>query len=100
MRLLPEGKDGGHLYMRNARRLANGNYLVAHYGAPGGQGVRCRRQSGVEIAAPGGPHSAVRLPNGNTLIACGDWQAGRGVRSGHGRQTVWKSAATSCLASA
>ena len=32
IRLLPEGKDGGHAYMRNARRLANGNYLVAHYG--------------------------------------------------------------------
>ena len=32
IRLLPEGKDGGHLYMRNARRLANGHYLVAHYG--------------------------------------------------------------------
>ena len=32
IRLLPAGKDGGHLYMRNARQLANGNYLVAHYG--------------------------------------------------------------------
>ena len=70
--LLPEGKDGGHAFMRNARRLENGHYLVAHYG-PGvvreydaaGQQVR-------EIDAPGGPHSAIRLPNGNTLIACGD----------------------------
>ena len=33
IRLLPEGKDGGHVYMRNARQLANGNYLVTHYGA-------------------------------------------------------------------
>ena len=32
IRLLPDGKDGGHLYMRNARRLANGHYLVTHYG--------------------------------------------------------------------
>ena len=32
VRLLPEGKSGGHAYMRNARRLDNGNYLVAHYG--------------------------------------------------------------------
>ena len=32
IRLLPAGKDGGHVYMRNARQLANGNYLVAHYG--------------------------------------------------------------------
>ena len=72
VKLLPEGKDGGHLYMRNARKLSNGNYLVAHYGEevvreydPEGKTVR-------EIPAPGGPHSAIRLPNGNTLIACGD----------------------------
>ncbi|NUQ64527.1 MAG: hypothetical protein HUU20_18840 [Pirellulales bacterium] len=72
LRLLPEGKDGGHAFMRNARRLENSHYLVAHYGAqvvreyaPDGKVVR-------EIAAPGGPHSVVRLANGNTLIACGD----------------------------
>ena len=72
VRLLPAGKDGGHLYMRNARRLDNGNYLVAHYGAdivreydPEGKIVR-------EIPAPGGPHSVVRLPQGNTLVACAD----------------------------
>ena len=44
IRLLPEGKDGGHLYMRNARRLPNGHYLVAHYGQQVGQGVRRRGQ--------------------------------------------------------
>lgn len=72
LRLLPEGKDGGHAYLRNARRLENGNYLATHYGLqavreydPLGKVVR-------EIPAPGGPHSAMRLPNGNTLIACGD----------------------------
>lgn len=72
LRLLPEGTDGGHVYMRNARKLANGNYLVAHSGeevvreyAPDGAVVK-------EWAAPGGPHSAIRLPNGNTLITCGD----------------------------
>ena len=72
VRLLPEGQDGGHAYMRNARRLANGNYLVAHYGAgvvreydPAGKPVW-------EVAAPGGPHSVVRLPDGNTLIASAD----------------------------
>jgi len=72
IRLLPAGKDGGHLYMRNARQLANGNYLVAHYGEQvvreyDSQGGKVR-----EIPAPGGPHSVIRLPNGNTLIACGD----------------------------
>jgi len=77
--LLPEGKDGGHLFMRNARRLANGHYLVAHYGDeavrefdPAGKMIR-------EIPAAGGPHSAVRLPDGNTLIACGDRPGGSRV---------------------
>jgi hypothetical protein len=72
LRLLPEGKSGGHSYMRNARRLANGHALVAHYGAGV---VREYDRDGAlirEIQAPGGPHSVARLPNGNTLIACGD----------------------------
>jgi len=79
VRLLPAGKDGGHLYMRNARVLANGNYLVAHYGEQvvreyDSQGGKVR-----EIPAPGGPHSVIRLPNGNTLIACGDMPGSRHV---------------------
>lgn len=72
VKLLPDGKDGGHAYIRNARKLGNGNYLVTHYAlqkvveySPNGDVVR-------EIPAPGGPHSACRLANGNTLIACGD----------------------------
>jgi hypothetical protein len=72
VRLLSEGQDGGSAYMRNARRLANGNYLVAHYGD---QVVREYDPTGKlvwQVAAPGGPHSAVRLPNGNTLIASAD----------------------------
>ena len=72
IRLLPEGQDGGSAYMRNARRLANGNYLVAHYGL---QLVREYDSEGKvvwQVAAPGGPHSAVRLPDGNTLIASAD----------------------------
>jgi hypothetical protein len=79
IKLLPEGKDGGHSYMRNARRLPNGNYLVTHYGEqvvreydPSGKVVRI-------IPAAGGPHSVVRLPNGNTLITCGDQKGGSRV---------------------
>lgn len=74
IRLLPEGTNGGHLYMRNARRLADGHYLVAHYG---GQVVREYDAQGKiarEFAAPGGPHSAVRLPDGHTLISTADRQ--------------------------
>lgn len=70
--LLPADKPGGHAYIRNARALKNGNYLVAHYGgkhvteyAPDGKPVWT-------FKTPGGPHSVTRLANGNTLIACGD----------------------------
>lgn len=76
IRLLPEGKDGGHLYMRNARRLENGHYLIAHYGE---QVVREYDGEGKVVAsipAAGGPHSAVRLPNGHTVISCGDMPGG------------------------
>jgi hypothetical protein len=72
LRLLPEGKDGGHLYMRNARRLPDGHYLVAHYGQQMVKEYDAEGRAVMEIHAPGGPHTAVRLPNGNTLIACGD----------------------------
>jgi hypothetical protein len=72
VRLLPEGTEGGSAYMRNARRLADGHYLVAHYGL---QVVREYDADGKvvwQVAAPGGPHSVVRLPDGNTLIASAD----------------------------
>jgi hypothetical protein len=61
-----------HLHFRIARKLANGNYLVACTGehvvrelGPGGQVVRT-------ISVPGDPFIGLRLPNGNTLIGCGD----------------------------
>ena len=70
--LLPVRSDGGHGYMRNARKLKNGNYLVAHYGLDKvteydsiGKVIR-------EIPIKGGPHSMIRFDNGNTLIACTD----------------------------
>jgi len=72
VRLLPPGADGGGTFMRNARRLPDGHYLVAHYGL---DVVREYDASGAlvrTIPAPGGPHTAIRLPNGNTLVACAD----------------------------
>lgn len=92
IRLLPEGTDGGHLYMRNARRLANGHTLVAHYGDQvvreyDGDGRKVR-----EIPAASGPHSVVRLPNGHTLIACGDVvkDGGHVFEVDAGGRTVWE----------
>ena len=91
VKLLPEGKDGGHLFMRNARKLSNGNYLVTHYGE---EVVREYDSSGkvlAEIPSPGGPHSAIRLPNGNTLIACGDLKKCAMVfEVDKAGKTVWK----------
>lgn len=80
LRLLPEGKDGGHAYIRNARRLSNGNYLVCHYGE---QVVREYDPQGkivTSIPAPGGVHSAIRLSNGNTLVASCDMKSESGPR--------------------
>jgi hypothetical protein len=92
LRLLPVGKNGGHGFMRNARRLANGNYLVCHYGE---QVVREYGPDGrviTTIAAPGGPHSVARLPNGNTLIACGDQKSETGpqvIETDPSGKVVW-----------
>ena len=91
LRLLPEGVDGGHAYIRNARKLDNGNYLVGHYGD---EVVREYDSDGkvvMEIPAPGGPHSVARLPNGNTLIACGDLQKAAMIFEVDTKgETVWK----------
>jgi hypothetical protein len=91
IRLLPAGKDGGHLFMRNARQLANGNYLVTHYGEQVVREYDSQGRKVREIPAPGGPHSAIRLPNGNTLIACGDLEGKQHVfEVDQEGKTVWE----------
>jgi len=91
VRLLPEGKDGGHTYMRNARVLDNGHFLVAHNGE---QVVREYDATGKpvwEVAAKGGPHSVIRLKNGNTVVSCGDQPGGSRVFEADPKgQTVWQ----------
>jgi hypothetical protein len=79
LRLLPEGKDGGHVYMRNARRLENGHYLVTHYGEQVVREYDAEGKVVLSIPATGGPHSAARLPNGNTVVTCGDMPGGSRV---------------------
>lgn len=70
--LLKANEKASDSYMRNARRLDNGNYLVAHYGEKRvceyDTTGKCIWQKDV----PGGPHSVIRIPNGNTLIAVTD----------------------------
>jgi len=89
--LLPKGTNGGHAFMRNARALENGNYLVAHYGL----GVVCEYDAVGKmvrkIPAAGGPHSTVRLPNDNTLISCADGVGGSRVfEVDTNNQNVWQ----------
>jgi outer membrane protein assembly factor BamB len=72
IRLLPKGQKGNSHFMRNARKLSNGHYLVAHYGLGVVKEYDANGQVVWQCPAPGGPHSAIRLPNGNTMIACAD----------------------------
>jgi hypothetical protein len=91
VRLLPEGKDGGHLFMRNARRLDNGHYLVAHYGEQVVREYDAEGKAVLSIPAAGGPHSVIRLPNGHTLVACGDQPGGSRIfEAGPDGKTVWE----------
>ena len=79
IKLLPDGTDGGHFYMRNARKLNNGHYLVAHYGLDKVCEYDSIGKKIMEIPIKGGPHSVIRLPGGNTLIACSDHNGDPGV---------------------
>jgi len=72
IKLLLDSVDGGHSYMRNARKLKNGNYLVAHYGLDKVCEYDSSGKKVMEIPVTGGPHSVIRLPQGNTLISCSD----------------------------
>ncbi|MGE5449399.1 MAG: YncE family protein [Bacteroidales bacterium] len=72
IRLIPDSVDAGYAYMRNARKLSNGHYLVAHYGLDLVREYNKKGKVVMEIPVKGGPHSVVRLPNGNTLVACSD----------------------------
>jgi hypothetical protein len=77
--------------MRNARKLANGNYLVAHYGLKVMREYDSAGKLIREIPAAGGPHSVVRLPNGNTLISCADGPGGARVfEVDAAGKTVWQ----------
>jgi hypothetical protein len=91
VKLLADGVDGGHGYMRNARCLPNGHYLVAHYDAQVVKEYDAQGRVVREIPAAGRPHGVCRLPNGNTLISCGDAKGGARVFEVDPQgQTVWQ----------
>lgn len=90
--ILPEGvSDGTFAFMRNARKLDNGHYLVAHYGD---ECVKEYDQAGKvvwQVQIPGGPHSVIRLPDGHTLVAVADkTQNPRIVELDKQGKTVWE----------
>ena len=71
--IFPAGvTDGGYAFMRNARKLENGNYLVAHYEAEKVTEYDKKGKVVQSFDIPGGPHSVARLPNGNTMISVAD----------------------------
>lgn len=90
--ILPQGvSDAGFGFMRNARKLDNGNFLVAHYAD---EIVKEYDKNGKvvwSLNVPGGPHSAVRLPNGHTLISVADKnQNPRIIEATKEGKTIWE----------
>ena len=67
---LDETPDDG--YIRNARVLADGHYLVAHYSGRRVIEYDRRGRNVWEVSVPGGAHSVARMPNGHTLVAMTD----------------------------
>ena len=71
--ILPKGvTNAGYTFMRNARRLDNGNYLVAHYKDQCVKEYNPKGKVVWQADTPGGAHSIIRLPNGHTLVAVAD----------------------------
>jgi hypothetical protein len=87
----PDAKYAGHAYIRNARKLANGNYLVCFYSQEVVRELDPKGNVVAEIPAVSGPHSAARLANGNTIVACGDYKKAPTVfEVDKAGKTVWQ----------
>lgn len=65
-----ETPDDG--FIRNARRLDNGHYLVAHYSGRKVVEYSSAGRTVWEADVPGGAHSVARLKNGHTLVSAAD----------------------------
>ncbi|MBQ9661017.1 MAG: glycoside hydrolase family 88 protein [Bacteroidales bacterium] len=71
--ILPRGvRDGGMAFMRNARKLSGGHYLVAHYGDQKLTEYNARGRVVRSVGLPGGPHSVQELPEGHILVSLAD----------------------------
>ena len=70
--ILPDGAKPDDGFIRNARRLDNGGYLVAHYS--GRKVIEYDRKGNIVWQADieGGAHSAARTPEGHTIVASTD----------------------------
>jgi hypothetical protein len=91
IKLLADSVDGGHSYMRNARKLKSGNYLLAHYGLDKVCEYDSLGKILLEIPIKGGPHSVIRLPGGNTLISCSDHNGDpRVVEADKSGKIIWQ----------
>lgn len=90
--ILPKGvADAGFGFIRNARRLDNGHFLVAHYGDETVKEYDARGRIVWDLKVPGGPHSVARLANGHTLIAVADKnQNPRLIEVTSAGETVWE----------
>lgn len=90
--ILPQGMEtAGFGFMRNARRLDNGHFLVAHYGNQTVKEYDVNGKVVWDLSVPGGPHSVIRLPNGNTLIAVADKnQDPRIIEVTEKGKTIWE----------
>jgi len=71
--ILPKGvTNAGFSFIRNARKLDNGHYLVAHYKDQCVKEYDSKGKVVWQVNTPGGAHSVIRLPNGHTLVAVAD----------------------------
>jgi len=71
--ILPAGvTNAGFAFIRNARKLNNGHYLVAHYSDQCVKEYDSKGKVVWEVKTPGGAHSVIRLPDGHTLVAVAD----------------------------
>ncbi|MBQ8463458.1 MAG: glycoside hydrolase family 88 protein [Prevotella sp.] len=71
--ILPKGAKAGDMaFMRNARWLPNGHYLVAHYRGEKVVEYDAKGRAVWSVSTPGRAHSVIRLANGNTLVSIAD----------------------------